>query len=107
MLFRSQGAPADRRALPRTGDHDLARRRDEHVGAVHDAAGVVGVAQHVERAQVVLVEPLVEVLSCPTDALRRDLTGRVRQRRPAPAGGPQPSTSPQPPLREATGWARP
>jgi hypothetical protein len=36
--------------MPRPGDHDLARRGNEHVGSVKDTAWIIGVAQHVERS---------------------------------------------------------
>ena len=45
---------------------------------MHDTAGIVGVAQHVERAQIVVVEQLVELLSGATNAIQHDLTRSIR-----------------------------
>lgn len=47
----------------RSGDHDLTGRGDVHAGAVHDAPWVLAVGQHVERAEVLVVEVVVEVFA--------------------------------------------
>jgi hypothetical protein len=48
---------------------------------MRDTPGIVGVAQHVERAQVIVVEQLVELLSGATNTPQHDLARRIRQRR--------------------------
>lgn len=48
---------------------------------MQDTGGIVGIAQHVERAEIIVVEQLVELSSGATDAPQHDLTRGIRERR--------------------------
>ena len=61
-------------------DDDLTRRRDEHVGAVPHAARIIGVGQHVEGREVLVVEELRELLSAAVQVPRHERAGVVGQR---------------------------
>ena len=74
---RSRSDPSSRR----TGDHDLARRGDEDVVPLHDAAGIVGVGQDVERSEVVVVELLAKLVAGAAKVSEHHSTWVVRERR--------------------------